>query len=166
MNDDFIEYMVKKKMGTKEIAIRIALFIVMLALLATFPWFGILSFIAAAVVIFITIKFVFPATDIEYEYLYCDKNITVDKIMGQNFRKTVGEYNMEKVQVVAPVGSHRLDEYERIVTKTVELWSGMDSEEHKPYAIIIQGNTKVILDLPEKFVKMMWNDAPRKVFMD
>lgn len=166
MNDDFIEYMVKKKFGAKEKAIRIILLIIMIALIATFPFLGIISFIAAAIEMFITIKFIFPLTDIEYEYLYCDKNITVDKIMGQNSRKTVGEYKMEQVQVVAPVGSHRLDEYERIVTKTVELWSQMDSEEHKPYAIIIQGNTKVILDLPERFVKMMWNDAPRKVFMD
>ena len=44
--------------------------------------------------------------------------------------------------------------------------SGMDSDLHKPYALIYAGNTKVILDLPEEFVKMVQNNGPRKVFTD
>lgn len=166
MNDDFIEYMVKKKFGSKEMAVRIVMFILMLLLIATFPFLGIIAFALAAAEIFVTIKFIFPLTDIEYEYLYCDKTVTVDKIMGQTFRKTVGEYKMDKVLAVAAEGSHRLDEYKNRIEKTIDLSSQIESEEHKPYALIVEGKTKVVLDLPEKFVKMMWNDSPRKVFMD
>lgn len=166
MTEDYIEYMVRKKKESKDRFIIMLCFIGFAFFVATIPFLRSISVGLAALELFLCVKFVFPLTDIEYEYLYCDKMITVDKIMGQKKRKMVGEYKLDRIELVAPIDSYRVKEYDNRINKVEEFWSLSDSEEHKPYAIIFQGNIKVVLDLPEKFVKMMQMDAPRKVFFD
>lgn len=171
MNEDFMEYMVKKKKEGKDTALRvISIVMSVLSVLSLVLIPNLISLIVTAAVIAFTVLYVFPSTDIEYEYLYCDKLLTVDKIMAQKSRKTIAEYQLERMEIVAPVSSVKLDEYNNRQVTVYEYWSKEENPdpifEHKPYAIYYEGNTKIILDLPEKFVKIMWNDAPRKVFTE
>jgi hypothetical protein len=48
----------------------------------------------------------------------------------------------------------------------VGFWSLDTSDDHVPYAMIYEGGLKVLLDLPKDFVKIIQNNAPRKVFFD
>ena len=50
-------------------------------------------------------NFILPLTDIEYEYSYCDKEISVDKIMGKEKRKNLATYQLEKMELLAPSNS-------------------------------------------------------------
>lgn len=166
MNNDLMEYLVAQKVTKKSLFIRSLFFALIPVCIYWFvigyPWvlfIGLAGFFLAKLV-------VFPRTKIEYEYLYCDRTITVDVIYGQSKRKTIDEIRLDRVEVMAPVGSHRLDDYKNRIKETKDYWSLEESDLHKPYALVLQDNKKIILDLPPEFVKMVQNNAPRKVFMD
>lgn len=164
MNDSYMEYMVKKRFTGKDRLCRIAMIVLTVFFICLIPIMP-LALIIAAVVGTIAYFVVFPYTDLEYEYLYCDKQITVDKIMAQRNRKQVAVYDTDKIELMAPANSYRLKAFESRKMKEVSLWS-LKEDDHVPFVMIYEGNQKVILDLPAEFVKMVQNVAPRKVFFD
>lgn len=105
-------------------------------------------------------------SNVEYEYLYLDKEITVDKIMAQSRRKRVATYSLERVEVFAPVTSWHLDNFKSRNVKTVDYSNGQTGEPDERYAMFYEGGTKVLLNPSEEFVKALMNVAPRKVFKD
>ena len=83
LQDNYFEFMVKKKTTMKDLVIRsICIYFVTLGFMVMpIFWLG-------CVATWIIYKqFIYPLTDVEYEYLLCDRQITVDKIMGQAKRK-------------------------------------------------------------------------------
>ena len=48
----------------------------------------------------------------------------------------------------------------------VDYWSLDPAEDHVPFALISEGKSKILLDLPADFVKIVQNNEPRKVFFD
>lgn len=165
MNDSYMEYMVRKKVTPKDYLCRVSMIVLTAFFFFVSVVFSpalIIAFISAAITYFV----VFPRTDLEYEYLYLDKQITVDKIMGKKSRKQVAVYDVDKIEILAPADSGRLKEYENRPLKELPLWSLEQEEGHVPYVMIYNKNQKVILDLPAEFVKMVQNVAPRKVYFD
>lgn len=110
--------------------------------------------------------FVFQWTDIEYEYLYLDKEITVDKIMAKTRRKRVAQIDVNKIEIIAPEKSHQLDSYRNRQVKAKDLSAGHDLPEQKLYWIFYEGSQKYVMNLTEDFVKTVKGIIPRKVFTD
>ena len=48
-------------------------------------------------------------TDLEFEYLYLDRELVVDKVMAKSRRKRVATYSLDRVEILAPIKSYRLD---------------------------------------------------------
>ena len=166
MNDAYMEYMVKKKKTGKDWALRIFFILLCVLGFATIPFLGMLGLVIAVIFIALTVSVIFPMTDLEYEYLYLDKQITVDKIMAQSKRKQVAVYDLERIEIIAPMDSYHLDAYKGRNVTVSEYWSMEKDGEQKPFVIFYEGNQKIVLDLPIEFVKMIQNNAPRKVFLD
>ena len=169
LEDGFVEYLVKKKTSTKEIMIRVVCNAFIVCVIIGVPVFiapGLapVSLFVGVVLWLIYHNFILPLTDIEYEYSYCDKEISVDKIMGKEKRKNLATYQLEKMELLAPSNSYRLADYKNL--KTVSYWSEDDSDDHVPYALIYDNKEKVLLDLNGEFVKIVQNNAPRKVYTD
>lgn len=104
--------------------------------------------------------------NVEYEYLYLDKELTVDRISNQSKRKRVGTYSINDMEIVAPFRSYHLDNYKN---RQVQVKDYSIGEELKPdlrYVIYLEGKEKIIFSPSEEMVKAMKNNAPRKVFMD
>ncbi|MCR4584587.1 MAG: DUF6106 family protein [Lachnospiraceae bacterium] len=168
--DTYIEYMVKRKSGPKEMAIRyLCMFLIILSVVAA-------VMLMYPPVLIITVGLwaayrylVYPLTDIEYEYLYVDRSLTVDKIMAKEKRKTVATYEIDRLEILAPMGSHRLDEFKSRDLKTADYSSGTEipeDAEDMRYVMIYEGGLKIVLDLTKEFVKIIQNNSPRKVFFD
>lgn len=107
--------------------------------------------------------------EIEYEYLYLDREITVDKIMAQTKRKKVAKFNLEKMEIFAPINSHQLDSYKNRNLKSVDYSSGVEQKPDPRYIMVYgdEGGTKlVVLEPNEAMVKAIKTIAPRKVFND
>ncbi|MBP3217927.1 MAG: hypothetical protein J6M46_06125 [Lachnospiraceae bacterium] len=108
---------------------------------------------------------------IDYEYSYVQKELRIAKIMNKERRKEVATYDLEKMEILAPVRSWHLDSYKnRQIAKDVDYSSGEEKQPDPCYYLYLEGNTRVKLELEGEeamqlldAVKQM---APRKVFTD
>lgn len=166
MNESYKELLVKRDRGAKETLIRFAsvvptVFLVLLSFL-TFR----MVFFIIAIAFGVLDYFVFQWTDLEYEYLYLDKEISVDKIMAKTRRKKLTTISVEKIEIMAPEKSHQLDSYRNRQTKVTDVSAGHDLPDQKLYWIFYEGNQKILMNLTEDFARTIKGIAPRKVFMD
>ena len=104
--------------------------------------------------------------NIEYEYLYLDREVSVDKVMAKSRRKKANTFSVDKMEVLAPLNSHRLDSYRNRNAKTLDYSSGVAAQPEKRYMMIYEGNRKVIFEPNAEMVKAIQSIAPRKVFTD
>lgn len=166
MNESYKELLVKKDRGAKETAVRaLCVAPTVLAGLLTLLT-GIIYFFFAVIVFGVLDYFVFQWTDIEYEYLYLDKEITVDKIMAKTRRKRVAAIDVNKIEIMAPEKSHQLDSYRNRQAKVTDLSAGHDLPEQKLYWVFYEGSRKFLMNFTEDFARTIKGIAPRKVFMD
>ena len=165
MNESYKELIVKKEMGVKEIALR-AVCLIPTVLFALLGLGGFLIALAVAAVFGVLTYFVWISTDIEYEYLYLDKELNIDKIMAKSRRKKRASLEVERMEIMAPEKSHQLDSYRNRDFKKVDYSAGRDLPEMKLYTIYYDGSQKIQVNLTEDFVKTMKSIAPRKVFLD
>lgn len=103
---------------------------------------------------------------VEYEYCYLDKEMTVDKILNRTKRRKVLTIDFERMEILAPFNSHRLDSYKHITGKALDYSSGIIEQPDKRYMMYFDGGKKMIFEPNEALVNMIKNIAPRKVFTD
>lgn len=164
MSETYVECLVKKESTTMGKLARILL--VMLTVV-----FGLLTFMIPLAFIVALIAgfgayFVYLHTDLEYEYLYLDKELTIDKIMAKTKRKRIASFDVERLEVLAPVKSYHLDNYRNRTGKESDYSIGKVEQPDKRYLMFYDGNRKILLSPSEELVKAIRSVAPRKVFMD
>ena len=107
---------------------------------------------------------------VDYEYLYVNGELDIDRIYSQSRRKRAASYELSNMEILAPYQSHQLDSYKNNQSiKRYNYSSGIEGQGHKPYAFVIsKDNTMqmVIFEPDEVMLKDIRNRAPRKVFMD
>lgn len=162
MNDSYAEWLVKRKAPAYTYLIKgVLIFLCVIAVLIglTVP-FGI---IILAIVGAIT-YYVFQRLSVEFEYLVVNDQLTIDRVMGKARRKKAWEGTMEEIQIVAPVDSYMIKDYEKQGMKTLDFSSHMPHA--RVYAIIRQtGSTteKVLFEPNDKVLSVMRQKGPRKV---
>ena len=154
MNDSYKELLVSKEQGVKDKLIRVVSIIP--TVLA-----GLLTLLTGNILIFII-----QWTSIEYEYLYLDKEITIDKIMAKTRRKRVLTIDVNKIEILAPEKSYQLDSYRNRQVKAIDYSAGHDLPDQKLYVMFYEGSQKYLLNLTEDFAKTIKGIIPRKVFTD
>ena len=106
-------------------------------------------------------------SNIEFEYQYCEREITVDKILNKSRRKNVAKYDVNKIEAMAPSRSYHLDEFKNKTLKVVDFSARQKDRQPDPtYTFIYDGKEKVIFEPNAEFVTAVKNVAPRKVFTD
>ena len=166
MNESYKELLVKKERDMKQTLLRVACVIPTVVCAAFTLLTGQIVMFIFLIVCGVLDYFVFQWTDIEYEYLYLDKEITVDKIMAKTRRKRVAQIDVNKIEIIAPEKSHQLDSYRNRQVKAKDLSAGHDLPEQKLYWIFYEGSQKYVMNLTEDFVKTVKGIIPRKVFTD
>jgi hypothetical protein len=162
MNQLYAEAGVKKAENLTSIALRSLMIIgavagVLLMLLGGL--FGILG-----IIIIVLMVFLFPKLNIEYEYVFVDGQIDFDRISGKAKRKTMLRIDMEQVDIVAPEGSHALDNYNTVQFEKRDFSSG--DKNKKPFVIIANKENKkyrIAFEPNEKMLTMMKQKSPRKI---
>lgn len=165
MSDTYVECLVKAKQSG------VAKFFKVLLIMLTVT-FGLLVFLGlalalvAAVVTGVGAYFVNLYTDLEYEYLYLDKELVVDKVMAKSRRKRIATYSIDRMEILAPVRSYHLDDFKNRRVKVKDYSIGEELKPDKRYALYYEGGEKLLLSPSEELVKAIRNVAPRKVFLD
>ena len=164
MGETYVECLVARKPST----IMAFLKILLIMMTVVFVLIGMLSFVGliVAAVTGVGAYFATMNANLEYEYLYVDKEISIDKVMAKSRRKKVGTFMVEQMEIFAPLNSHRLDSYRNREGKTMDYSSGIAAQPERRYMMVCDGDKRVILEPNEALIKAVQNIAPRKVFTD
>lgn len=161
-----IEVMVKKKTSISMkvaqyalVALTVFFFLLCPILLGIFGL--ILAILTGVVAYFVKMRSV-----IEYEYTYFDKEMDVDVIYSMQKRKHLKTYDLSKLEVLAPKGSHQLDSYKNRQLKATDFSTHVPDNEKLVYEMYIGGSDRVIFEPTPELIKTIANIAPRKVFTD
>ncbi len=163
MNDTYVEVMVDKKKSPllgpgKVILYILAVLCLLIGLVSNF------IFVILAVLVALAAYFVIPMFDLEYEYLYIDKEISIDKIMSKEKRKHVYTVDLNKMEVMAPERSHELDSYRARGAKIYDFSSGY--EDAKAYCIAYEAGSEgcvlVKIEPNEEMLRAIKTVFPRK----
>lgn len=164
MSESYVEVMVKKE-GTllgkllNLVVTFLIIFSVVLFILSLNPIVLIGTILFGVAMYFVRMK-----TNLEFEYLYVDKELTIDKIMNKTKRKRVTKISIDRMEVIAPVGSYHLDDYKNRIDKVPDYSSGR--ADAKRYLLVYEGQRGVIIEPGDDMIRMIKNIAPRKVFND
>lgn len=164
MSETYVECLVQAKQSI------VAKFFKTLLIMLTVV-FGLAMFVfpptmIVAIITGVAAYFVNYFTDLEYEYLYLDKELVVDKVMAKSKRKRVATYSLDRLEILAPIKSYHLDNYKNRNIKAKDFSIGEELQPDKRYVMYYEGNEKVIISPSEELVKAMKTVAPRKVFTD
>lgn len=167
MNESYAECGVKRKQTIKDYLIKaLMIFLILFILLYGGYFIQMYSFTVAVAITAICI-FWFPRMRIEYEYVYCDGQLDIDKISGNVKRKTILRINFEKVEIVAPHNSHALDSYNNNPQLKVKDFTSLLKDKNV-YALILRDQTltKILFEPNEKMLECMKQKTPRKIAAD
>jgi len=105
-------------------------------------------------------------TNIEFEYLYLDKEITVDKIMNKTKRKKAATFEVDRIEIIAPINSHALDSYRNRTAKEKDFSTGIIAQPDTRFVMYYNGEDRIVFSPSESLLKAVKTVAPRKVFLD
>ena len=163
LKESYAECLVKKKTPGSSVIVKILLAAGILFTAVSILWiglFGFLAFIAMCAFAYHMIQ----NMNVEFEYLLVDRTFSVDRIFSKTRRKKAAEYTLEDIQVIAPVTSGHIKEYENQVKKVIDYTSG--NPEAVRYAFIYTksgAGEKVLFEPDEKMVRCFRQMAPRKM---
>ena len=164
MSDAYVECLVKAKQPAWAKILKVLL--ITLTVLSCLVMFVFIIFLPVALAAGVGAYFLNMYTDLEYEYLYLDKEISIDKIMAKSKRKRVAAYSIDRMEVFAPVFSYHLDNFKNRQVKEKDYSIGEVLQPDGRYVMYYEGGEKVILSPNEELVKVLKNVAPRKVFSE
>ena len=165
MSDAYVECLVKAKKYAMGGILR-GLLIVVAVICFLAALIGIILAFIPMILASVGAYFVNLYTDLEYEYLYLDKELTVDKVMAKSKRKRVATYSLDRMEIFAPIKSYRLDNYKNRDVKVKDYSIGEEQQPDLRYVMYYEGGEKIILSPSPELVKVMKNAAPRKAFSD
>ena len=166
MNDSYAECLVRRKIPMYSNVVNI----IMGAVTAVCVLLALSTNVIGMILLFVSggiTYLLYRNSRVEYEYLYVDKILSVDKILGRVKRKSAWEGKMDDIQVIAPSGSHVLDEYKQSGTKILDFFFFFSGAKTYTAVIRIGAETvKMIFEPDEKMLQCFRQAAPRKVFFD
>ncbi|HAK57353.1 MAG TPA: hypothetical protein DCP06_00060 [Lachnospiraceae bacterium] len=162
MEQAYAEASCKRKKTVMITALKIVLVvIVVLIMLSTIllAWFAIIGVVAAGALIWY-----WPRFDVMWEYVYCDGQLDFDQILGGEKRKTVLRIEIEDADVIAPIGSERLDGYRHIPVKN---YTSLEKDANV-YGVAVRigkndEKTLIMFEPSEKMIDLMHSKCPRTV---
>lgn len=151
--DKVVEKLVKKKRNAKDIGIQILIAItgVLVCYIANLlmPYLRMISTSIILVAIWFTYKGIMWF-NIEYEYIYVNGDLDVDKILGKNARRTFKRISLDKVVLVARMDNN---EAKKLMHTSKRLNVCENEDDENNLAIIYsgeKGREAVVIDYNEE----------------
>lgn len=162
--DTYVEWLVEKKPGPANNLIRAGGY--MLCGIAALGGIIISPVLFVPAVILAVCCYIFmPRLNVEYEYLYLQRSISVDRIFSKEKRQKAAEYDLDKMEIFAEEGAYQLDQYNNNSYKCVDFSSGYPGR--RVFIMVIRDNEdkkKVRLEPDQRIVDAIRQLYPSKVF--
>lgn len=162
MGDSYTEQLVRQKAST-ELLLRKALLIVGIVVLffisMIIPLLTILPVIGIVALIYLWGRW----KCVEYEYIYFNGELDIDRILGMEARKRVISISAKEMEVLAPTGSPELRPYQQL--KVYDCSSKTENKTYEIVAKLKEQNVRIIFEPNDTILQSMRFYAPRKVFL-
>lgn len=164
MNDSYVECLVARKPSGPIKALQVLL--VAVAVIGFVLGMAFVPFLILAVAAGIGAYFAGQYANMEFEYLYVDREITVDKVLNKSRRKKGEKFEVDRIEIFAPINSWHMDNFKNREYKVTDYSRGIEDKPDRRYVMIYDGGRKILFEPSEAFVKAVQSVAPRKVFLD
>ena len=154
MDDFYTEQLIKKQADSKDTLKKVGL--IALTVVSVLLVFVIPVGIILPVVMIVIDVLMFRNLNVEYEYVFVNGDLDIDKIMNKARRKRMFSVDADQMELLAPVGAVELMQYKKIKTYDYA----------KIYALIASNKgevCKVLFEPNETIVEGFFVKAPRKV---
>lgn len=161
MNDYIVEQLIKQEKSSKATIIKIGMMLLTFLVAYFFPVYPMVMLWVLIIVLFADVM-VFRSLRLEFEYIYFNGDLDIDKIMNQAARKRLFTTNIKEIEIIAPKDSDDMRPFQQL--KVLDYSS--QNPEHKVYAMVtkFKGETvKVLFEPNQKILDGMKYLAPRKV---
>ena len=166
MKDVYVEWLVNRRPSKVFKALKalciVVLVLVAIAFLLTFNVFLMVGVVAMGFATHYANSF----TKVEYEYIYVNGDMAVDRILNKSSRKRLIVFDMSKVEIVAPLGSPKLDGFAHKDYKQVDYTSGVRKPGSHIFVMYYGDGQKVLLEPNRELVEAMRDKIPHKVHME
>lgn len=164
MNECYMEQLVPRKAAVKkDCMIKYSCLLLTVGMVAMTFLFGLLFLIPSSILLGIDI-YLIKNSNVEYEYLYLNGELDIDKIIAKQKRKSVYSVSASDIVVVAPLTSAEVRPFQSV--KVHDYSSGVMSVAVYKMIISKNGEKEAILFEPnDKLLQGIKMYAPRKVFI-
>lgn len=166
MNDSYAEVLVRGKKKAIHTVIQVVVLAFTTILLLAGFFLKILLLLIPGIFLLILSNFLLPLFNVEYEYLYVTGELAIDKIMGRSKRKNCFTVEMDKIEIIAPVDSDKLKEFNHLKCVENDYTSG--KEDARVYVCIYHTERdvrKAYFEPDDKMLELMRLTSPRKVVL-
>ncbi len=166
MKDVYVEWLVPRKRNLTGKILRVVLFT-----LTGILWFlalglgNLIIFIIALLLSFAT-YFILLFTEIEYEYLYVNGELMVDRILKKSARKRMLNVDKAEIEIIAPMTSPKVDNYKNGQYKVFDFTSGIEKDKRRIFEIYCNNGIKVIFEPNREMMEAMKSQMPHKVTVE
>ena len=153
MSDFYTEQLIKKRTDGKDIMKKTVL--IALTVISFFAAFLFPLLMLLPVIMIVVDVFLFRKLDVEYEYIYINGDLDIDKIMFSA--------NVKDMEILAPENAFQLKDFRE--SKFYDYSSG-NPESRNRYILVISRSgeiTKVLFEPKEELIEGVYLLAPRKV---
>lgn len=155
MAEAYRELLILRKENIRDKVLGITM-VVLAAVSAIGAFFNLFSLIGIPVFGILSYVLYFRKMTVEYEYVYMDKELRIDRIYNQSKRKRVDTLDLNKMEILAKADSNLLDSYSnRSVDVSDYSTNSEDTEELSTYEMYYDGKRKLILSLDRQMIDMM-----------
>ncbi len=162
MNEVYYEILVARKKDPK-LQMGQIVTVLLAGVCAVAVLFGFIYGILLAPIFGLMCYFLTIRNKVEYEYLYVDKELQIDRITNQSKRKKLETLDLNQLEILAPIRSHELDSYRKRAGVILDYSSGEETNDPQKYMLVI-GDKKVVFEPTPELVQTIRMFAPRKVF--
>ena len=160
MNDFYTEQLLKRRTPVSEMALVVVLAVIGIAALAMTP----MTIFAPLVAIVFLAVAIFKArnSNQEFEYLYMNGELDIDRIIAKSKRKQVFSGSLNQLELLVKANSHELDAYASAPLK--EFSSGMHKDRECVAAYVTDGQSmRIVFEPNDRILEAFRMQAPRKV---
>ena len=166
MRDVYIEWLVAKKPSTGHKVLKTLCLVATIFVAALFFLYFNIFLLLGAILLGVLTYFVHLFIYKEYEYLYVNGELTIDRILQKSSRKRMAVYDLSKVEIIAPLNSHKLDGFQHKQYRQLDYTSGMRTSDSHIFVMYYDGGQKILLEPSKNLIEAMRSHIPHKVHME
>lgn len=166
MNDVYVEWLVKKERSMSDNGVRIVSMAATIVFAALFCFTGNVLLMLVAVALGGFTYFAFHYTDVEYEYIYVSGELSIDRILSKSKRKRVENFEISRMEIVAPLGSYKLDGFKNKKYREYDYTSGVKSPDSHIFVLYYSDGRRILFEPNREMMEALRSAIPHKVHID